>query len=611
MAGALGYHRPLMSSRREEPKTLGRYRVERRLAQGGMGVVYLGRDPRLDRPVALKTLQVSELVDPERAEGLKERFLAEPRITARLRHANVVPVYDAGVDPVTGLAWLALEYVEGGNLADLIEAGIKIKDSMKVLDDVASALDHAHEAGIVHRDVKPHNILIDVDGRARLTDFGIAHEADAGRTKPGEMIGAPAYMAPEQVGGGEVTAATDVHALAVVLYEMLTGHRPFEGTKVVTTAQAVLTLQPPPPSRYNHRLPRSLDAVFKKALSKIPAKRHQTASAFAADVRKALEELGSAIDEDATTVIKQPGGAPVSLSLVMRGFEWARSHGAAGLEGLRTRFGDRNLKIAGSAAGLLALILVVTLAVAGGGNEPTPPVSEERAELREANLDPGPVHDEAQRDAPGLDEEESGESPDPQHDGSAAESRPADAKEGAVASGQGLSLEAAEADPTPAQPPARDPASSAPAPSPPKPAPTPSPSVAQPREPVEAAPSRQTARRAAAPKTRIGLEVHWAKTGVLRVESDGRKVFEARVEQMQKSPQSFRGLLKETGVAEFEVPSDGRLTFRFTADKKDKRLEAQPDFPLPQGGSARISVDIGRWLNDLDLKLVDSSPAGD
>ena len=268
------------------PETLGRYVIEAELGRGAMGVVYRARDPRIDRPVALKTLYPAR-ADDAAAAMLRERFLNEGRAAGRLSHRGIVAVYDADVDAATGIAYLAMELVEGGDLRGLMDAGIEPARLIAVLTEVAAALDHAHQRGVVHRDVKPANILIDSDGAAHLTDFGIARLGDSTLTQDGEFLGTPAYMAPEQVRSRPVSAATDVYALAVVAYEGLTSSRPFGGDSMVATATSIAADEPPAPSVVAP-VPPHFDAAILQALSKDPALRPASAGAFAAALHEAL-----------------------------------------------------------------------------------------------------------------------------------------------------------------------------------------------------------------------------------------------------------------------------------------------------------------------------------
>ena len=209
------------------PSRLGRYEIEEEIGRGAMGVVYRAKDPRIGRTVAIKTLAVPQGTPPDMAEQVKQRFVHEARAAGALSHPGIVAVHDADEDPDTGEAFLATEYVDGPDLRQLIQGGLSAERVVELIAQVADALDHAHARGIVHRDVKPANILVGSHGRAKLADFGIAKIGDASLTVAGQLLGSPAYMAPEQVRRAAIGPATDIYALGVVLYEGLTGRKPF------------------------------------------------------------------------------------------------------------------------------------------------------------------------------------------------------------------------------------------------------------------------------------------------------------------------------------------------------------------------------------------------
>ena len=270
-----------------EETRLGRYVIESELGRGAMGVVFRARDPRIDRLVALKTL-VPDVADDEIVRALKDRFLNEGRAAGRLSHPGVVAVYDADEDPATGTAYLAMEFVDGPDLRRLLRDGLPPARLVEIISEVAAALDHAHQRGVVHRDVKPANILVDAMGRARLTDFGIARLGSSTMTRAGEFLGTPAYMAPEQILGGPVGPATDVFALGVVLYEGLTGKRPFEGDSMVATTHAIVNTEPVAPSQARASISPAFDRVVAKALSKAPQDRYPSAGALGEGAAAAL-----------------------------------------------------------------------------------------------------------------------------------------------------------------------------------------------------------------------------------------------------------------------------------------------------------------------------------
>jgi len=283
-------------------KRLGKYEIQAEIGKGGMGVVYQGYDPLLDRRVAVKVL-APHLV---RERGYVERFLREARSAARLKHDGIVTIYDVGQQE--NWYYIVMEYLEGQTLAQIIrQRGTLSSDqALAILRRLGEALDYAHHYGLVHRDVKPGNIVVDSAGHATLADFGVARASgQMTLTKAGGLVGTPQYMSPEQAQGEQVDHRTDVYSLGVVAYEMLTGQTPFGAA----TPHAVLhqLIYEPPPSVRSRRpdLPAEVDRVLAIVLAKEPASRYQMATSF-------VETLGQAL---ASKV--RPAGAssarPVSL----------------------------------------------------------------------------------------------------------------------------------------------------------------------------------------------------------------------------------------------------------------------------------------------------------
>ncbi|MCX7893517.1 MAG: serine/threonine protein kinase [Burkholderiales bacterium] len=278
---------------------LGRYEVLAEVGRGAMGVVYRARDPVLDRVVAVKTIIVPADA-AERAE-YEARFFQEAKAAGSLNHPAIVTVYDAG--NAGDVAYIAMEYVDGTELRDLATGGARIPvgRALHIAAQVADGLAFAHERGIVHRDVKPANIMVTADARAKIMDFGIARvRASDVETKTGTTLGSPRYMSPEQVLGRRADARSDIFSLGVVLYELLAGAPPFSGEDVSSLMYAVVHAEAPPPSRLNPDVPPMLDLVVAKALAKVPQERYRDASELAADLRacaRQLPERGARGDE--------------------------------------------------------------------------------------------------------------------------------------------------------------------------------------------------------------------------------------------------------------------------------------------------------------------------
>ncbi len=283
---------------------LGRYDIIRVLGKGAMGLVYEARDPNLDRRVAIKTIKVENLSE-EAALEYEARFRTEARSAARLQHPNIVSVYDS--DRHGDIAYLVMEYIQGEDLKHHLDGGrlYSFEQSLGMVGGLLSALDYAHRQNIVHRDVKPANLLIEADGRVKLADFGVARIQDSGeatRTK-GSMVGTLKYMSPEQVQGQPIDSRADLFAAGIVLYQLLTGKRPFDGDSEFAIIHQIISQDPAPPSSINALLPGAIDAVLARALAKQRDQRFATAQDFALALQEAS---GQAADP---TIIP-----PVSLS---------------------------------------------------------------------------------------------------------------------------------------------------------------------------------------------------------------------------------------------------------------------------------------------------------
>lgn len=286
-------------------KKLGRYDLIRVLGKGAMGLVYEGRDPDLDRRVAIKTIAVDNL-SQEAAAEYEVRFRTEARSAARLQHPNIVSVYDAGRDG--DIAFIVMEFIQGDDLKNHLDKGklYTLEQTLAIMSDLLAALDYAHRQNIVHRDIKPANLLMDAAGRVKLTDFGVARIQDSGeatRTQ-GTIVGTLKYMSPEQVQGWPVDARADLFAAGVVLFQLLTGKRPFGGATDFAIIQQIATHHPAAPTYFNPQLPPALDVVVALALAKSRDQRFASAQAFDAALQAACRE---APDRTLTPTAGSPG----------------------------------------------------------------------------------------------------------------------------------------------------------------------------------------------------------------------------------------------------------------------------------------------------------------
>jgi eukaryotic-like serine/threonine-protein kinase len=251
-----------------------RYRLLGRLGSGGMADVWCAEDSLLNRRIALKFLHPRFAQD----EQFIERFRREASAAAGLQHPNVVGVFDRG--NVDGSHYIAMEYVDGASLKDLIARGLSVGEAVEIVRQVLAGVKYAHERGIIHRDLKPQNVLVDSEGRARVTDFGIARAGASEITQTGSVLGTAQYLSPEQAQGLPVTAASDIYSVGVMLYEALTGCVPFDADSPVTVALKQVSERPRPPSEVNPQVSRALDGVVMRALAKDPAKRFASAEEF-------------------------------------------------------------------------------------------------------------------------------------------------------------------------------------------------------------------------------------------------------------------------------------------------------------------------------------------
>jgi len=344
---------------------LGRFEIVSVVGEGAMGVVYLANDREIERPVAIKTLRAMSEASGAARSDLEARFLKEAKLAGRLQHPNVVTVYEVGREQDT--SFIAMEYVDGEPLNRVAARGEELDTAARVeiVRQVAQALQHAHERGVLHRDIKPGNILVTRDRRVKVADFGIGKLLSGGTgdlTRTGQMLGSPAYMSPEQIRGERLDGRSDLFSLGVVFYELLTGSRPFPGDSITTLVYQILHTEPRDPLELRGDLPPVTRAVFARLLAKAPDRRPADAAEFLGEIRKIETELENVEPTQALTVSASapatvtratrpagvPPGAPASPAPPSAGPGSARGPRSAG-----------PLYLFGGAALLVALALLI------------------------------------------------------------------------------------------------------------------------------------------------------------------------------------------------------------------------------------------------------------
>jgi serine/threonine-protein kinase len=372
-----------------------RYRLVERIAAGGMGEVWRAHDETLDRDVAVKVL----LPDSAQDEGFVERFRSEARLSSQLSHPNVGTVHDFGEHD--GQAFLVMELMTGEPLSSLINerAPLPQAEVTEILHQTALALQAAHDAGVVHRDVKPANIVVDPQGYAKLTDFGIARAlGEASLTQTGEVLGTPHYLAPEQAKGAQAGPLSDVYALAVVGYEMITGQRPFSGESIVATALAHVS-QPAP--QLSDDVAEPLRTTVMSALAKDPAQRPQSAAEFAEALRLTPGEVPQHLVAGAAAAVTPViSGAPSDLApddpLPTSVLPTPAIPGPAGGDGTSVEPDDAvehdtrrpGWLLPAAAAALVLLVVVVAIALSGRGSAQTPAGTPQSSTTSGATVSP-------------------------------------------------------------------------------------------------------------------------------------------------------------------------------------------------------------------------------
>jgi serine/threonine protein kinase len=298
---------------------LGRYEVVRELGKGAMGIVYLAKDPLIGRLVALKTIRPASHADDDETREFQQRFMREAQAAGILNHPNIVTVHDIGQDDESGMSFIAMEYVEGQNLKDVLAQGraLSFEEIGEIVAQVAEAIDFAHAKGIVHRDVKPANIILIEGNRAKITDFGIAKIASGGGnlTSTGQFLGTPNYMAPEQIKGSPVDGRTDIFSLGIVFYEALTRRKPFGGDSLTTISYRIVHEAFQPLHEINPRIPDGFEEIVARALAKDPARRYQRAREMANEIRGVIrgerpKKLAEPVLADETVITRGADQVP-------------------------------------------------------------------------------------------------------------------------------------------------------------------------------------------------------------------------------------------------------------------------------------------------------------
>ncbi len=296
-----------------EKPMLGRYQVEKELGKGAMGVVYLGKDPKIGRVVAIKTMALSqEFEQGEELDDARERFFREAETAGRLQHQNIVTIFDAGEEH--DLAYIAMEFLKGKDLSDVSKGGnlLPVTLVLSIIARVAEALAYAHKQNVVHRDIKPANIMYDFESDSvKVTDFGIARITDSSKTKTGLVLGTPSFMSPEQIAGKKVDGRSDLYSLGVMLFQMLAGVLPFRGDSMAELMYKIANEAAPDIRLLRNELPEKLAHVVELSLQKKPEARYQSGDQFASDLRLAMAELSNPAPAAAPTAFANPVSAPL------------------------------------------------------------------------------------------------------------------------------------------------------------------------------------------------------------------------------------------------------------------------------------------------------------
>ena len=280
----------LMDGGGVEKPMLGRYEIEKELGKGAMGAVYLGKDPKISRTVAIKTMALSQEFEDDELADVKARFFREAETAGRLTHPNIVTIYDAGEEH--DLAYIAMEFLKGSDLSRFIKPDnlLPVAKVLSLIKRAAEGIDYAHQYNVVHRDIKPANLMWDPEtDTLKITDFGIARITDSSKTKTGMVLGTPSYMSPEQLAGKKVTGQSDIFSLGVMLFQMVTGKLPFTGDSMASLMYKIANEKHPSPDSINPNVPRCVTVIINRALDKDLSKRYQRARQMVADIDKCLK----------------------------------------------------------------------------------------------------------------------------------------------------------------------------------------------------------------------------------------------------------------------------------------------------------------------------------
>jgi hypothetical protein len=355
----------------EEPeitvKTIGRYEITRQLGAGAMGCVYLAEDPRIKRKLAIKVVKLDAIRNDSDRKEFLARFQREAEVSGVLNDPGIVTIYDVG-DSDLG-PFLAMEYVPGKPLDSIIKSGelptMPLRAKLQIACGVAAALDHAHAHNIVHRDVKPGNVIITEEGRPKLMDFGIAKREDASLTQTGTFLGTPSYASPEQIKEGQATLLSDVFSFGVMIFELLSGTLPFPGASINTILYKIVN-EPPlevkPP--VTGLLPEAWQRVFNKVLAKSPADRYTSCTSFVRDLLEAATELDPRSRTELLGQLRQGAGTTILPTTITRNVDEAQTTGPG-----KIQRGSKGVLYGGIAAGLVVLGLGFFLFSGKGGEE--------------------------------------------------------------------------------------------------------------------------------------------------------------------------------------------------------------------------------------------------